>query len=99
MTEVDECRKALRKTRDVSWRLRMEEINKILGGFGVEAIRGEWKNGYWCDIVATYVNRGDTYSTTVLHVRGESQFDDRGRFIVSSWGDFVERNGERYGIM
>jgi hypothetical protein len=33
-----------------------------------------------------YVNMGDTYDTTLI-------FDHRkGRFIVSSWGDIVERD-------
>lgn len=92
---VKACRLALRRTVKICETERLESINKLLGGFGTEAIRGEWQNGYWCDIVCAYVNKGHTYATTVLDVR-----DDWGghRFIVSSWGDWVERNGERMGV-
>jgi hypothetical protein len=91
------CQRALRLTRDVSENNRVEAINTLLGMHGTEAIRGEWQNGYWGDIVATYCNAGDTYDTTVLHVRGDTSFHS-GRFIISSWGDFVERYGKKYGI-
>lgn len=75
----------------------MEEINTLLGLHGVEAIRGEWQNGYWCDIVAVYCNTGDTYATTVLEVRGEYSFRNS-RFIVSSWGDWFERNEKKHSL-
>lgn len=94
---VKACRIALRRTAKTPWQDRMKAINEQLGGFGVEALRGNWQNGYWCDIVATYANVGDTYRTTVVHVRGE--YDGPGRFVVSSWGDFVERHGEKLGVM
>jgi hypothetical protein len=48
------CRLALRRTVNPA----CGTINKLLGGHGTEAIRGEWQNGYWCDIVACYVNFG-----------------------------------------
>ena len=92
------CRLALRRTCNSNWRARIYEIDKLLGTFGTEALRGEWQNGYWCDIVAAYCNTGDTYALTVIHVRGNSSWDEPGRFIISSWGDFVEKHGEKYGI-
>ena len=64
---------------------------------GTEAIRGEWQNGYWCDIVAVYCNAGDTYDTTVIQVRGESSHL-ASRFLVESFGDWVEKNSKKYGI-
>ncbi len=91
------CRLALRRTAGVEWKERLEAINTLLGTHGTEAIRGEWQNGYWCDIVAAYCNTGDTYALTVLHVRGDG-WHQEGRFIVSSWGDWVERNGERLAV-
>ncbi len=91
------CQRALSLTREVDENNRLEAINTLLGMHGTEAIRGEWQNGYWGDIVAAYCNTGDTYATTVLQVRGDSSFRSS-RFIVSSWGDFVERNGKKYGI-
>jgi hypothetical protein len=95
---VKACRKALAMTRHIGENDRLEEIDKLLGTFGTEAIRGDWQNGYWCDIVAAYCNAGDTYATTVIQVRGECRFD-HSRFIVSTMGDFVERNQERFNIV
>ena len=91
------CRRALRETRNIDWKERLESIDNLLGTFGTEAIRGDWQNGYWCDIVASYCNAGDTYAVTVMHVRGDS-WSGQGRFIVSSWGDWVERNERKYAI-
>lgn len=91
------CRLAIRRTRNVPENERLEAIDKLLGTFGTEAIRGEWQNGYWCDIVAAYCNAGDTYALTVMHVRGEWS-GDNGKFIVTSMGDWIERNGSKYGV-
>ena len=91
------CKLALRRTANVPENDRLEAIDKLLGTFGTEAIRGEWQNGYWCDIVAAYCNAGDTYDLTVIQVRGESRFN-RSRFIISSWGDWFERNEKRLGL-
>lgn len=94
---VAACRKALALTRNVRWQDRLDAIDELLGTYGTEAIRGEWQNGYWCDIVACYCNAGDIYQTTVIHVRG-SGWNPAGRFIVTSWGDWIERNSAKYGI-
>lgn len=91
------CRKALRKTRHLPERDRLEAINELLGTYGTEAIRGEWQNGYWCNVVAVYCNTGDSYALTVMHIRGETRFDSS-RFIITSMGDFVEKNSEKYSI-
>ena len=93
---VAACRRALQATRNVRWQDRLDAIDKLLGTCGTEAIRGEWQNGYWCDIVAVYCNTGDTYAVTVIHVADAR--NPEGRFIVSSWGDWVERNQEKYSI-
>lgn len=95
---VKACQIALRKTAKVPWKDRLEAINKLLKGYGTEAIRGEWQNGYWCNIVACHVNMGDTYATTVLHVRGDWS-GGKSRFIVSSFGDWVEKNQKKYSII
>ena len=91
------CRKALAKTREIPENDRLDAINASLRMHGIEAIRGEWQNGYWCDIVAAYCNTGDSYGLTVMQVRPENSWR-ASRFIVTSWGDFVERNSERLGI-
>jgi hypothetical protein len=70
----------------------MEKINKLIGGFGVEAIRSEeaWDR-FWTDIVAICVNMGDTYDLTVVYDV------DEGKCIITTWGDWVE-DAERRGI-
>jgi hypothetical protein len=69
--------------------LKMKAFNQILEGHGVEALRGEWRNGYWCDIVLVYVNMGDSYVNTIIHHR------DRG-FFVSSIGGYIERHPKEF---
>lgn len=92
------CKSALAFTRKVDWKIRLEVINELLGLYGTEGITGDWQNGYWCNIVAAYCNTGETYDLTVIHVRGSSSFDQRGTFIISSWGDWFEKNEKRYGL-
>jgi len=91
------CQLALRRTSKTLEKNRLEKINELLKMHGTEAIRGDWQNGYWCDIVAAYVNTGDSYDLTVIQVRGDCSFQTS-KFIISSWGDFVEKNSEKYGI-
>lgn len=95
---VKACRLALRRTAHLPERDRLDAIDKLLGTFGTEAIRGEWQNGYWCDIVACYCNTGDSYAATVIQVRGEFS-GQSSRFFVSSWGDWVEKNEKRYSLV
>lgn len=92
------CKSALAHTRRVDWKLRLDVINELLGLYGTEAIRGEWQNGYWCDIVCAYCNTGDTYHLTVLHVRGDV-WNPQGKFIVSNWGDWFEKNEKRLALV
>jgi len=68
----------------------MEEIDKILGAHGVEALRDENQNDrYFGDVIATYVNMGDTYDTTVVYDVHEATFH------VTSWGDWFEEYERR----
>lgn len=92
------CKLALKRTASIPENDRLEAINTILETHGTEAIRGEWQNGYWCDVVAAYCNTGDTYALTVIQVRGETRFCNS-RFIVSTMGDFVEHNEKKLGIV
>lgn len=94
---IKACRKSLRLTVNVESSRRIAEIDRLLGNYGVEAIKGDWQNGYWCDVVATYSNTGDMYAPTVIQVRAD--YGSGSRFIVSSVGDFVERNSSRFGIV
>lgn len=66
--------------------------NSLFDGHGIEAIRGMRHDRYYQDIVALYVNMGDTYNTTLL-------FDAvKTKFHVTSWGDFVEVKTKSYEI-
>jgi len=57
--------------------LRIFLIDLVLNGFGVESAQDN--NGHYLE----WVNLGDTYDLTVCYYQN--------RFIVSSWGDIVER--------
>lgn len=73
--------------------LTLTAINEVLEGYGVEAIRGSWVDGYHGDVCALYVNLGDTYDQTVI-------YDTRkGEYKVTSWGDWVESAPKYYGVM
>jgi hypothetical protein len=66
--------------------LKMCAINQALQGYGIESVRtSKWKNGYWGDILCTYVNMGDSYIPTVIHHRKHG-------FMISSIGDVIEKN-------
>jgi len=64
----------------------LDEINKLVGGYGVEAITHEdaYVDRYYFNIIATYVNMGDTYKGTIVHD------SDTGEFLLTSWGNFYE---------
>lgn len=94
---IKACRLALRQTAHIHENDRLQEINDLLEMNGKEAIRGEWQNGFWCDVVACYCNTGDTYAPTVIQVRGESSYR-KSTFRVQSWGDFVEKNEKRLSL-
>lgn len=71
----------------------LKEINKIIGGHGIEFIA---QNPYGVSERDfgehfEYVNMGDTYVPTVIY--------HRGKFKIASWGDLVEsleRRGKRF---
>ena len=58
---------------------KMEALNEILEGYGVEAIETATY------VAARYVNLGDTYTPTILRT-------SKGHYRLQSWGDFVERS-------
>jgi hypothetical protein len=70
-----------------------EQIDTIMGGDGVETVQGGTGSvRYWMDTVLVYVNLGDTYDTTLCY---ETR---KGNWFVGSWGDWVERYGEKYAV-
>ena len=63
-------------------------FNQILYGFGIESVEGEWQNGYWCNILFTYVSMGFSDLPTIIHHR------DKG-FIVDSVENLVMKSNRR----
>ncbi len=71
----------------------LDLANKLTQAHGVEAIRGDYHvDNYYFDVVALYVNMGDTYAPTLLYNT------DTDTWILTSWGDWVERNSRKYHI-
>lgn len=66
--------------------VKLAALDELLGAYGVEALRveGAWVDRYHGDIVASYLNLGDTYATTLLLDH------ERQRWRLTSWGDFYE---------
>lgn len=86
-------RYGLRKRYEVQVDDVLELASKLAGAHGVEAIRGDYfVDNYYHDIVALYVNMGDTYNPTLLYATDED------RWVLTTWGDWVERNQRRYKI-
>lgn len=68
----------------------LHAIDRVLGTCGAEAIFSE---RYSCtQPVLEYCNTGDTYATTIAYDYV------RGKYLLTSWGDWVERHGRRYGL-
>jgi len=70
--------------------LALDFFNDILNGYGVEPIRGEYVDKYYMNTNLLYVNRGDTYTPTVIYDTKEEEF------FVCSWGDIVEGDEKRF---
>jgi len=67
---------------------KMCAFNQILFGFGIESVEGEWQNGYWCNILFTYVSMGFSDLPTIIHHR------DKG-FIVDSIENILTKSNRR----
>lgn len=94
-SQLSECKKAIKVTANISdISERMGKINRLLEGYGIEVITGScYYHHYWGNIVAEYVNMGNTYNYTVVYDVV------KGKFIATSWGDFVEKNQSKYSII
>ena len=64
--------------------LKMEAINALMHGSGVEACLDPDARSEISPPLFTYINTGDAYSPTVIRLPG-------GKYILSTWGDQVER--------
>lgn len=71
----------------------LKEVDDLLDAHGIEAIRGDYSvDNYYHDVVALYINMGDSYDATLLYETENEQF------LVTSFGDWVERNERKYSI-
>lgn len=71
----------------------MAKMNGSINGYGVEALTDENHDNvprYYGNIVGLYVNKGNTYDTTIIYDTAE------GRFIIANWGDFIESYDEEH---
>lgn len=71
----------------------LEYWNTVMEAHGVEAVRGEsvWDN-YYGDIVALYVNVGETDAATLVFDVPEEEF------YLTDLGEWIERRGQKYEI-
>jgi hypothetical protein len=72
--------------------IKLAALDELLRTYGVEPIRIEdaFIDRYYYDIVASYLNTGETYATTLLLDHDEQ------RWTLASWGDFLEANESKY---
>jgi hypothetical protein len=73
--------------------LIMAALNAVIGGYGTEVVRGRYVDNYHQDIQASYINTGDTYSTTILLDH------ETGNYQVTTWGDWFETNEKRRRLL
>lgn len=71
----------------------LDKADKMLGTHGVESIEGDYQvDRYYYNIVALYLNTGDSYGATLLY---ETEPE---RFVLTTMGDWVVKNERRYKI-
>ena len=70
--EINRFRTTIREVRE-----RMESINKMVGGFGIEEINEG-------SVEIMYVNLGDTYDTTIVY-----DFNKQ-KARIGNWGTYIE---------
>lgn len=98
--QAKELKAALNRWHNAYGRDSADEADEVLkladhfmDAHGTEPIRGDYHvDGYYYDVVALYVNTGDAYSATLLY---ETEPE---RFILTTWGDWVEKNERKYRI-
>ncbi len=67
-------------------------LEEELGAYRSEAIEGNTWDRFYLNIVAIYLNMGDTYATTLL-------FDvNADKWVITTYGDWVERYSKKYEI-
>jgi len=70
--------------------IALDEINKLLGGYGVVALTDNGWDTYYCNCGVLYVNMGDTYCPTVCYDTRKK------RWMICSWGVLVEGDPKRF---
>lgn len=67
----------------------LDYANQKLGADGVESIRDDGWDRFYCDIGLLYVNRGDPYEDTLMYDTRTERFD------VGGWGDYIDSSSAR----
>ena len=66
---------------------RLDAYNRDNRGHGVQALYGhDYRHHYWGDIVALYVNTGDTYTETLSYIVDNDEWIEGG-----CYANLVER--------
>jgi hypothetical protein len=89
LPELEEWRQARLYEPSITPETKMRAIDVLLGTFGTEAIFGA---DDCMRPILEYCNAGDAYAPTILYDY------PRGRYVLGTWGDWIERYGERYGV-
>jgi hypothetical protein len=90
--DAEKLRKLIRYHDHRSVDASLDFANKAMEAHGIEAIHdpSRWDN-YYTDMVALYVNTGDTYSATLIYDV------ERDTYLVQDWATWVERYERRTG--
>lgn len=91
--QIEKVLYGVRDSRAESVEQALDLINTAIDAHGVEVVRGPYfrRASRWGDIVAAYVNRGDTYDMTVLYDVG------RNKILITSMGDWVVQYEAEHG--
>jgi hypothetical protein len=73
---------------------KLRACDEILETYGTEAIESSvyQVDRFHHKIVAVYCNTGDSYAATILFET------ERERFVITSWGDWVESSPRKYKL-
>ena len=76
----------------------LQLFNKITRCYGTNAIySNNYEGGYWGNVVAIYVNVGDTYANTLMLIPfGGSRWSFK--LICANVGDWIEANTEKLDL-
>lgn len=82
--------KSARSHRQIDDVLKLAD--EMMNAHGIEAVRGKHVDSYYMNIVGLYVNMGCPYTGTLLYDTVTN------KFLVTTLGDWQEKNEKKYRI-